>query len=140
MVKTMKNKGVFKIARLTLTSVALIFEALPLGAVLYFLPSPESERIKYVYSYFSLIPFGYANFGPFLTALLSCLLLVVILISLFSKKTLISFIAIALNLLAIVTSFMPLMFSIEYFPPFALAISLLLIASAATFLIELSHK
>lgn len=136
----MKNKGVFKIARLTLTSVALIFEALPLGAVLYFLPSPESERIKYVYSYFSLIPFGYANFGPFLTALLSCLLLVVILISLFSKKTLISFIAIALNLLAIVTSFMPLMFSIEYFPPFALAISLLLIASAATFLIELSHK
>ncbi|MBE6870889.1 MAG: hypothetical protein E7491_02965 [Ruminococcaceae bacterium] len=136
----MKNKGVFKIARFTLTSVALIFEALPLGAVLYFLPSPESERVKYVYSYFSLIPFGYANFGPFLTALLSCLLLVVILISLFSKKTFISFIAIALNLLAIVTSFMPLMFSIEYFPPFALAISLLLIASAATFLIELSHK
>lgn len=50
--------------------VALILEILPIGAVMIFAASP-SERIKEVYSYFSLLVLGYANFTPMLTGILT---------------------------------------------------------------------
>ena len=54
---------------------AVILELLPFGAVLNF-GQPDGEPIRQTYSYFSLTPFGYANFGPLITAVLSCALLV----------------------------------------------------------------
>ena len=54
---------------------SLILELLPWGAVLNF-GQPDGEPIRQTYSYFSLTPFGYANFGPLITAVLSCVLLV----------------------------------------------------------------
>ena len=44
--------------------VALILELLPNGVVLNF-ANPDGEPWRRTYSYFSLTPFGYANFGPF---------------------------------------------------------------------------
>ena len=44
---------------------ALVLEILPVGAVLIFAPAP-GERVTESFSFFSLTPFGYANFFPLL--------------------------------------------------------------------------
>ena len=62
-------------------AVALILEALPWGAVLNF-GQPDGEPIRETYSYFSLMPFGYANFWPLITAVLSCALMILALVTL----------------------------------------------------------
>ena len=59
---------------LLLPIITLILEILPYGAVCNFAPSP-TERIRKTFSYFDLIPFGYANFAPFLTAIITCAIL-----------------------------------------------------------------
>ena len=56
-------------------AAAVILALLPYGAVLNF-GQPDGEPIRRTFSYFSLIPFGYANFWPLMTAVLSCLLLI----------------------------------------------------------------
>lgn len=55
---------------IALECVALILEILPIGAVMVFATSP-SERITEVFSYFSLLPLGYANITPMLTGILT---------------------------------------------------------------------
>lgn len=46
-----------------LLAAALVLEILPYGAVLVFAPGPGEQLIQ-AFSYFSLAPFGYANFFP----------------------------------------------------------------------------
>ena len=60
-----------RILLLVLPALTLFLEILPYGAVLNFF-NPEGEPWRQTYSYFSMVPFGYANFGPLLTALLTC--------------------------------------------------------------------
>lgn len=50
--------------------IALLLEILPIGAVMVFATSPN-ERITEVFSYFSLLPLGYANVAPMLTGILT---------------------------------------------------------------------
>ena len=57
---------------LLLPIVTLILEILPFGAVCNF-ATPEGEPFRVTFSYFDLTPFGYANFAPLLTAILTCL-------------------------------------------------------------------
>ena len=52
-----------KISLVVFPALTIVLEALPLGAVCTFAPSP-TERVRETFSYFSLIPFGYANFAP----------------------------------------------------------------------------
>lgn len=61
--------------------VILVLELLPYGAVLNF-ANAEGEVLRTTYSYFDLTPYGYANFGPFITAILTCVLLVISIINL----------------------------------------------------------
>ena len=65
--------------------IALILEILPFGAVCNF-ANPEGESIRKTYSYFDLTPYGYSNFAPFLTAIITCVILVLLIIYLFSSK------------------------------------------------------
>ena len=60
----------------------LVLEVLPYGAVLHF-ANPEGEPFRATFSYFDLTPYGYANFGPFITALQTCSLLVMSVVDLF---------------------------------------------------------
>lgn len=60
----------------------LVLEVLPYGAVLHF-ANPEGEPFRETFSYFDLTPYGYANFGPFITALQTCSLLVMSVVDLF---------------------------------------------------------
>jgi hypothetical protein len=66
-----------KFAAIIDMTVVIILELLPFGAVCNFAVSPEAGGgyIREMYSYFNLLPLGYANFGPFITAVLSCLLI-----------------------------------------------------------------
>ena len=74
-----------KLIMLCTTLIALVLELLPYGAVCNF-ANPEGDPWRRTYSYFDLTPFGYANFAPFIVALLTCALTVMIVVSLVSKK------------------------------------------------------
>ena len=77
-----------KIILVLLPLATIILELFPCGAVLNFGRGLEEGGglIKETYSYFSLLPVGYANFGPFITALLSCVLFVIALLFLFAPN------------------------------------------------------
>ncbi len=103
----------YKIALIVSVIVSIILETLPFGAVCNF-ATPE-KTIRQTFSYFSLTPYGYANFGPFITACLSCILLLlsVLLFTKFSSR--IKKIASVISGISVVTSFMPLMFGFNYY-------------------------
>lgn len=108
----------------------LVLELLPYGAVLRF-ANPDGASATQTYSYFDITPFGYANFGPFLTGVLTCVLLVTLVVLLFTRAKRGVFVgAFALNCVIIAVSLMPLMFGIEYFTVIGALISILHIASA----------
>jgi hypothetical protein len=52
--------------------VTLILEILPYGAVCNF-ANPEGAPWRKTFSYFDLTPFGYANFAPLITAVITCI-------------------------------------------------------------------
>ena len=56
---------------LILPLLTLILEILPFGAVCVFAAGPD-QVYRETFSYFDLLPFGYANFAPLITALLTC--------------------------------------------------------------------
>ena len=68
---------------LLLPIVTLILEVLPYGAVCNFMLPSVTEgvpagRFRELYSYFDLMPFGYANFAPLITAVFTCLITVLL--------------------------------------------------------------
>jgi len=71
-----------KVCLAVLPVLTIVLELLPLGAVCIFATSP-TERVKETFSYFSLTPFGYANFAPLITATLT---VAIFLLSLFSQS------------------------------------------------------
>ena len=72
----------YHLSALALQGIALILEILPIGTVMVFATSPTKQTIE-VYSYFSLIPVGYANFTPLLTGILTILIILLGAIALF---------------------------------------------------------
>ena len=102
-----------KLTILFTTLVALVLEILPYGAVLNF-ANPEGESWRRTFSYFDLTPFGYANFSPFIVALLTCSLLVLTIVSMLTQKTMRKPI-IAVSVIAAVLSFAPLLMGIKYY-------------------------
>ena len=73
---------VYYLAALALQGIALVLEVLPIGVVMVFATSPTTQTIE-VYSYFSLLPVGYANFTPLLTGILTILIILLGAIALF---------------------------------------------------------
>ncbi len=117
-----------KIKNILLTSlslITLILELLPNGVVLNF-ANPEGEPWRRTYSYFSLTPFGYANFGPFLTAILTCVLLVLVVIHLFKPSGGLNTAIKSMAAVATATSLMPLMFGTDYITAIGIIITVLL--------------
>ena len=57
-----------------LALAALLLELLPWGVQMRFMAPPGEEPFFTQTSYFDLTPFGYGNFAPLLTALLTCVL------------------------------------------------------------------
>lgn len=103
----------YKITLLVSVIMSIILEALPYGAVCNF-ATPE-ETIRQTFSYFDLTPYGYANFGPFLTACLTCILLLLAVLLIAKNSGKIKTVATAISGISVVTSFLPLMFGLNYY-------------------------
>lgn len=116
-----------KMITLALLLSALVLEILPYGAVLNF-ANPEGESWRKTYSYFSLTPYGYANFGPLITAILTCVLLVIIVLSILLKKNWSKSISI-ISAIATLTSLAPLMFGFSNFSIVGAMISTCILAT-----------
>ena len=89
--------------------------------------NPDGEPWRRTYSYFSLTPFGYANFGPLITAILTCVLLVLVVVYLFKSHKGLN---IAIMNFATATSLLPLMLGFSYITVIGVIVSVFL---AATF-------
>ncbi len=130
----------YKITQLAIMLAILFFELLPYGAVCHFAISPESGggTNRVTYAYFSMMPFGYANFGPLLTAIFTCIITVLLLLSItFIKKNINKIITI-ISSIAIFTSISPLIFGMRFYSLIGLLITCLLCAE--TFLVVYLNK
>lgn len=116
-----------KLIILCTTLIALVLEILPYGAVCNF-ANPEGEPWRRTYSYFDLTPFGYANFAPFIVALLTCALIIIIIISLIIKKQL-RIPILALSAMATILSLAPLLYGISFFSIVGAFISIALLTT-----------
>ena len=99
---------------LILPIITFILELLPYGAVCNF-ANPEGKPWRKTFSYFDPVPFGYANFAPLITAVITCIILVVLVIYCITGK---QRLAITVrNILCVCTAFSlgPLVFGIHYF-------------------------
>ena len=112
---------------LILPLITLILELLPFGAVCVFAAGPDQVYLQ-TFSYFDLLPFGYANFGPLITAVLSCLVLLLLVIFCITGRY--GFSKAAKYLLCVCTAFSlgPLFFGIRYFSVVGALISASLLA------------
>ena len=103
---------------LILPIVTLILEIIPYGAVCNFARSANDGSIGHfreLYSYFDLIPFGYANFAPMITGILSCLVLLLIVIyCITGRKRVLSLVKNTLSI-CVVVSLCPLLFGLRFF-------------------------
>ncbi len=115
-----------RLSYLPVPILTLVLELLPYGAVCIFAASP-TETIKKTFSYFSLTPFGYANFTPLLTALLTCLILVLLILYCITGNDRLAHKATTLLLVATICSLGSLIFGIPYYSPVACLITLSLI-------------
>lgn len=108
-------------------AIALILEILPYGAVCNFAVSPEATQRK-TFSYFSLVPYGYANFTPFITALITCVVFALLLVYCFNcKRSVVKAAGILVGVGAVV-SFGQLLLGLNYISLVSVLISLALIA------------
>ena len=110
------------------TAAALALMIFTKAAVLYSAPAP-GQLIRTMYSYFApTVFFGGAVFPPLVTAVLTCILLILGFIAIKGKKA-----AIALCILAPVTfivSLLTLLYGLRYYSLLAACISLCLLLSA----------
>ena len=123
-----------KLIMLCTTLIALVLEILPYGAICN-CANPEGEPWRRTYSYFDLTPFGYANFAPFIVALLTCVLIILIVVSLVSKKEMKASI-LAVSAIATVLSLAPLLYGIRFFSVVGALISVALAITTVVAFIE----
>lgn len=131
---------------LFLQAQALLWEALPLGAVLIFMEGPDGPSLPQTYSHFSLIPFGNANFSPLFTGILTILCLSLNVITLYNykkkneeAKRKIKNAALFCSVLTVLISVLPLLFyGYQYMNGASYAITMLLLASVCFQFFEVS--
>ena len=112
---------------LILPIITIILEILPYGAVCNF-ANPEGKPWRKTFSYFDLTPFGYANFAPFLTAIITCTVLVLLAVYLITdKQRLISAVKLLLGI-GVVLSLCPLFYGIDFFSIVGAMITVSLVA------------
>ncbi|MBR2407266.1 MAG: hypothetical protein IKB28_01130 [Clostridia bacterium] len=126
-----------RIFALSAALLALAFEIMPYGAVCNFATPPGEPPLRLTYSYFSLIPFGYAHFSPFIVAMLTCALTVMLFVYFFVGQRMrkpILIVAAAAALLSLA----PLLLGISYYSLVGALITVCLII--ATVLVLLDKK
>ena len=128
-----------KIFALITTFTALILEILPYGAVCNFATPPGEPPLRLTYSYISLTPFGYANFAPFIVALLTCALVVLGIVYLFVGKR-IRMPVLCVSAAATLLSLAPLLLGASYYSAVGSLITLSLIGTTVCVLLDIEIK
>jgi len=107
-------------------TIAMILELLPNGVIMLF-GNPSGDPYIEKVSYFSTLPFGYGNVFPLITAVLTCILFLLSIISvLVNKKKLHGFILL-LTIVACIMSFLPfIIFGVDCITVIGIIISVLL--------------
>ncbi len=103
---------------LILPIVTLILEIIPYGAVCNFaLPATDGSigQFRELYSYFDLTPFGYANFAPLITGIITCILLLLLTVYVITGKQRLAVTAKNILYVSIVFSLGPLVLGISFF-------------------------
>ncbi|MBQ7330802.1 MAG: hypothetical protein IJW94_03305 [Oscillospiraceae bacterium] len=116
---------------LILPGAALVLEMLPYGAVCNFARPAEDGSIGYfrqTYAYFDLTPFGYANFAPLITAILTCAVLAMLAGYCVTGKTGLATAARNTLWVCAAFSFGPLVFGLRYYSVVGFLISAALAA------------
>ncbi len=116
-----------KLLYLVFPMIALLLEILPYGAVCNFATGPN-ETIRETFSYFDLTPFGYANFSPFLTAMITCAALALLAIYLFADQPRMLKVTKVFVCIGAVLSVCPLLYGINYYSLVGALITVSLIA------------
>ena len=116
-----------KLIILCILLCTLVLEILPYGAVCNF-ANPEGPPHRATYSYFSLTPYGYAHFSPLITAILTCVLLLIVLISIIFKKAIGKKTAILAGIASLI-SLCPMLYGLDDYSIVGALISLCLIAA-----------
>ena len=123
----MKKRLLYLIAPI----ITLILEIIPYGAVCNFArPATDGSigHFRKLYSYFDMIPFGYANFAPLITAILSCIILLLTAIyCITGKQRILSLVRNILPICAVI-SLCPLQLGIHFFSLVGALITVSLIA------------
>lgn len=101
-------------------------ELLPYGAVLTF-GSPDGMLNRTTFSYFSTIPYGYANFAPLITAILTCVLFIMFMVYMFNNNAESYKRIKGVSITAAIVSFMPLLRGLENYSVTGFAISVVLL-------------
>ena len=115
---------------LAITVMILILEIIPYGAILEFAHmSPELTLGYYEehFSYFYPIMYGYGHFGPLLTAVLTCLLVVVTVISVFLENRAVRIALRVMSVLTLLCSLTPMLTGC--YSPVGMTISALLLVT-----------
>ena len=115
---------------LVLPIITLILEILPLGAVCNFARPADDGTIgsfRELYSYFDLIPFGYANFAPFITALITCIILILLVVYCITGKHSFATATRIILFISVIISLCPLLLGIRFFSIVGALISLTLL-------------
>lgn len=111
---------------LLLPIITLVLEILPYGAVLVF--SDGEQNYRETFAYFDFTPFGYANFAPLFTAIITCLIFVLLTIFCITGNARMVTKAKSILYVAVIMSLGPLVFGISYFSLVGGLITLSLIA------------
>ena len=119
----MNRQKIFTLIHLV---VLLILEIIPYGAVCSF-ADDGGESIRKTYSYFSLVPYGYANFGPFATAVLTVVLLVLCTVNLVKQTATVTKLTSALSAFALFFSVRPLTLGFNYWSVAGVCITAILV-------------
>lgn len=106
--------------------ITLVLELLPFGAVCIFATS-STDRVKETFSYFDLTPFGYANFSPLLTAIITCLIFILLVIYCVKGNIRTAIKAKNILFVGVVLSLGALVFGVEYYSLVAGLITLSLV-------------
>lgn len=117
---------------LILPMITLMLELLPFGAVCNF-ANADGRVFRMTYSYFSLIPFGYANFAPLVTALLTCVIIILLTVYCIMGSNGVAIVAKSILWICAVISLGPLTFGIRSFSVVGALITVSLIAELILF-------
>jgi len=120
-----------RVVYLILPIITLILEILPYGAVCNFArPATDGTigHFRELYSYFDLTPFGYANFAPLITAVITCIILLLVVIYCITAKLRLAITSRNILCVCIIFSLGPLVFGIRFFSVVGALITLTLIA------------